>query len=266
MSERRGDAELLCEATDGIATVTVSNPAKRNAMTAAMWSAFPALLDELAADSAVRVVILRGAGDTFCAGADLDGLSELLSGAGLRAPAAAEEALAAFCKPTIAAIAGYCLGGGAQLAVACDLRFAADDARFGISPAKLGVVYQARALGRLTELVGKAATKRLIYSAEPIDAPGALRIGLVDELTPAAGLLDKVRGFATELAARSQLTLQATKSLIASLGTESSSSLERAWQEAALRSGEAAEGMSAFAERRAPRFPWTGAGCPDQDA
>ena len=89
MSERRGDAELLCEATDGIATVTISNPAKRNAMTAAMWSAFPALLDELAVDGAVRVVILRGAGDTFCAGADLDGLSELLSGAGPRAPAIA---------------------------------------------------------------------------------------------------------------------------------------------------------------------------------
>jgi enoyl-CoA hydratase/carnithine racemase len=262
VSELRGDDQLLCETAHGIATVTISNPAKRNAMTARMWSALPALLDQLAVDSAVRVVILQGAGGTFCAGADLDGLSELLSGAGPRAPAEAEEALASFCKPTIAAISGYCLGGGAQLAVACDLRFAADDASFGISPAKLGVVYQAAALGRLMELVGKAAAKRLIYSAEPIDASRALGIGLVDELTPAPELGDRVRGFAVRLAGRSQLTLQATKSLMASLGTKSSNSIERAWQDEAQRSGEAAEGLSAFAERRSPRFPWTGAGSP----
>jgi enoyl-CoA hydratase/carnithine racemase len=265
VSEVRSDGQLLCETADGIATVTISNPAKRNAMTAGMWSAFPALLDELAVDRAVRVVVLRGAGDTFCAGADLDGLPELLSGAGPRAPAEAEEALAAFCKPTIAAIAGYCLGGGAQLAVACDLRFAATDARFGISPAKLGVIYQATALGRLVELVGTAATKRLIYSGETIDAARALSIGLVDDLTPAAELGDTVRGFAVELTARSQLTLQATKSLLGNLGTESTSRIERAWQAEALRSGEAAEGISAFAERRPPRFPWTGAGFPQPD-
>jgi enoyl-CoA hydratase/carnithine racemase len=253
---------LLCEIADGIATLTISNPAKRNAMTNAMWQAFPPLLERLAADPAVRVLIVQGAGDTFCAGADVGGLPELLSDAGPNAASLAERALASFCKPSLAAVAGYCLGGGVQVAVACDLRFAAEDATFGITPAKLGVVYQASALGRLVELVGRPATKQLIFSARLIDADHACATGLVDQLVPAAELSAHVRAYAQELVALSQLTLQATKSLMAALGRPGVEDLERAWRAESQRSGEAAEGMSAFAERRAPRFSWTGSGAP----
>jgi enoyl-CoA hydratase/carnithine racemase len=253
---------LLDEVEDGIATISISNPAKRNAMTNDMWAALPAMLDRLAADPAVRVLIVRGVGDTFCGGADVSGLPELLSQTGPTAASRAEEALAAFCKPAIAAINGYCLGGGVQIAVACDLRFAAADTTFGITPAKLGVVYQAPALRRLVDLVGRAATKRLIFSARLIGAEHAAAIGLVDELVPTGDLFDHVRAYAQAVSSLSQLTLQATKSLLAALGRPGVDELEYAWRAESQRSGEAAEGLAAFAARRRPQFAWTGAGTP----
>ncbi|MEC4021161.1 enoyl-CoA hydratase/isomerase family protein, partial [Streptomyces sp. H27-D2] len=171
---------------DGIATVVISNPAKRNAMSTAMWRALPPLLDELAADDSVRVLVLTGDGDTFCAGADIGSLGEHgQEPQGLAV--AAEDALAAFPKPTLAAVRGYCVGGGCQLATACDLRFAAEGAAFGVTPAKLGIVYPATSTRRLVELVGPSAAKYLLFSAELIDAERALHTGRVDETLPADG-------------------------------------------------------------------------------
>ena len=136
------EPRLLHDVTDSVATVVVHHPGKRNAMTAAMWRSLPPLLDTLAADPAVRALVLTGEGGTFCAGADISTLRESASEAqGLAV--LAEEALAAFPKPTLAAIRGHCVGGGAQLAAACDLRFAEEGALFGVTPAKLGIVYPA---------------------------------------------------------------------------------------------------------------------------
>lgn len=148
------DAELLVEVTGPVATVVIRNPARRNAMTAAMWRRLPALLDGLEADPAVRALVLTGAGDTFCAGADLGDLDELLDAGDASIAVAAEERLAAFAKPTVAAVRGACVGGGCQLAVACDLRVATADARFGVPPARLGLVYPAPTTRRLARLVG----------------------------------------------------------------------------------------------------------------
>ncbi|MYS20723.1 Enoyl-CoA hydratase/carnithine racemase, partial [Streptomyces sp. DvalAA-14] len=207
---------LLVTVQDGAATVTISNPARRNAMTRAMWEALPRLLAPLAADPRVRVLVVTGAGDTFCAGADIN---DLTGPAGARdtqdAAVVAGEALAAFPKPTLAVVRGYCVGGGCQLAVACDLRFAARGARFGVTPARLGIVYPAAATRRLTGLTGPSTAKHLLFSAELIDDERALRTGLVDEVLPAGALEARVREYTALLVSRSQLTQVAAKEFTA---------------------------------------------------
>jgi enoyl-CoA hydratase/carnithine racemase len=247
----RTEPRLEHTVADGVATVVISNPAKRNAMTAAMWNALPGLLERLAADPAVRVLVLTGAGDTFCAGADISSLRDA-AGDPQALAVAAEEALAAFPRPTLAAVRGYCVGGGSQLAAACDLRFAEEGASFGVTPAKLGIVYAASSTRRLVSLVGPAAAKHLLFSGELIDTARALRTGLVDEVL-AAGELDKrVDSYVRILAARSQLTQTAAKEF--ATGREDRDAY---WAEQARRSGDTAEGVAAFLERRAPRFTWT---------
>ncbi|WP_067449999.1 enoyl-CoA hydratase/isomerase family protein [Actinomadura macra] len=250
---------LRCDVADGVGTITIDRPDKRNAMTARMWAALPRLLDDLAADPGVRVLVLTGAGGNFCAGADI---SEL-GGQGWRhntgLSTEAEVALAAFPKPSLAAIEGFCVGGGCQLAAACDLRFAAGDARLGITPAKLGIVYPAAATARLVRLVGPSAGKYLLYSADLIDAAHALRIGLLDEVVPAGGLRARVAEFAGTLASRSLLTQRAAKDVVDAVAAgEPFETKVRRWQDEAVHGPDAAEGVAAFLERRTPRFTWTG--------
>ncbi|MFE6228326.1 MULTISPECIES: enoyl-CoA hydratase/isomerase family protein [unclassified Streptomyces] len=244
------EPRLTDRVTDGVATLVIDHPAKRNAMTAGMWRALPAVLDRLAADPAVRALVLTGAGDTFCAGADISALRE--PGDEQQALAVrAEEALAAFPKPTLAAVRGYCVGGGSQLAAACDLRFAAEDALFGITPAKLGIVYPSSSTRRLTALVGPAAAKYLLFSGELIDAERALRTGLVDEVHPAEELAKRVDAFCRVLASRSLLTQAAAKEF-----ADGRRDRDAHWAAEARGSGDTAEGVAAFLERRAPRFTY----------
>ncbi|MFH8565998.1 enoyl-CoA hydratase/isomerase family protein [Streptomyces sp. NPDC017988] len=244
------EPQLRHTVTDGVATVVIDHPAKRNAMTEDMWRRVPPLLAELAADPAVRTVVLTGEGGTFCAGADIStlrGSAQTAQDLAVRA----EEALAAFPKPTLAAVRGYCVGGGCQLAAACDLRFADEDASFGITPAKLGIVYSASSTRRLVSLVGPATAKYLLFSGELIDAERALRTGLVDEVLPSGGLDKRVAEFARTLASRSRLTQAAAKEFAAG-----HTGREAYWRDQARGSGETAEGVAAFLERRQPRFAW----------
>ncbi|MGW7516552.1 enoyl-CoA hydratase/isomerase family protein [Streptomyces sp. NPDC054796] len=243
---------LLSRTEDGVATLTIRHPAKRNAMTPGMWRELPPLLKKLAADPDVRALVLTGADDTFCAGADISTLRDS-AGPSQGLAVAAEEALAAFPKPTVAAVRGHCVGGGCQLAVACDLRFAAESALFGITPAKLGIVYPASSTRRLVRLVGPSAAKHLLFSGELIGADRALRTGLVDETHPDDALEARVTGFARGLAARSQLTQAAAKEFAD--GPADAARVAH-WEREAEGSGEAAEGVAAFLEHRAPRFTW----------
>ncbi|MFB6878617.1 enoyl-CoA hydratase/isomerase family protein [Streptomyces sp. NPDC056323] len=236
---------------DGVATVVICNPAKRNAMTAAMWSALPGLLERLAADPEVRVLVLTGAGDTFCAGADISSLRDP-AGDPQALAVAAEEALAAFPGPTLAAIRGYCVGGGSQLAAACDLRFAEEGASFGVTPAKLGIVYAASSTRRLVTLTGPATAKHLLFSGELIDTARALRTGLVDEVLPAGELEKRVEAYTRTLTARSRLTQAAAKEF-----ADGRRDRDAHWARQARLSGDTAEGVAAFLERREPRFTWT---------
>lgn len=245
------EPQLRQAVTHGVATVVIDHPAKRNAMTADMWRQVPALLAGLAADPAVRAVVLTGEGGTFCAGADISSLRES-PGEAQELAVRAEEALALFPKPTLAAVRGYCVGGGSQLAAACDLRFADEGALFGITPAKLGIVYPSSSTRRLVSLVGPASAKYLLFSGELIDAGRALRTGLVDEVLPAGELGKRVAEFTAVLASRSQLTQAAAKEFAAGR-------LDRDahWGEQARAGGDTAEGVAAFLERREPRFTWT---------
>jgi enoyl-CoA hydratase/carnithine racemase len=245
------DPQLQHSVAESVATVVISHPEKRNAMTAAMWRALPPLLGKLAGDPAVRVLVLTGEGGTFCAGADISTLRGSPREAQELA-VRAEEALAAFPKPALAAIRGHCVGGGAQLAAACDLRFAEEGALFGVTPAKLGIVYPSSATRRLVSLVGPATAKYLLFSAELIDAERALRTGLVDEVLPAGELGKRVAEFAGVLASRSQLTQAAAKEF-----ADGRTDRDAHWAGQARASGDTAEGVGAFLERRQPRFGWS---------
>jgi enoyl-CoA hydratase/carnithine racemase len=246
-----------------VARLTIDRPEKRNAMTAAMWAGLPGVLARLAGDPGVRVLVVTGAGPSFCAGADI---ADLLSGTDPADPMAdvrrdnlaAQAALRDFPKPTIAMIRGHCIGGGVELAACCDLRFTDPTGVFGVTPAKVGIVYTPSSTKALIDLVGPAMTKYLLFSGELIDASTALRAGLVDRLLPADDLEAEVHRFADVLASRSALSQRATKQVVAALtgGGDGEAEVAR-WYRETISDGELAEGVAAFAERRPPRFPWS---------
>jgi enoyl-CoA hydratase/carnithine racemase len=255
---------LTVDTRGAVAVLTIDRPAKRNAMSAAMWAGLPRVLAGLADDPAVRVLVVTGAGASFCAGADI---ADLLGGGDAADPMAdvrrdnlaAQAALRDFPAPTVAMVRGHCIGGGVELAVACDLRFTDPTGVFGVTPAKVGVVYTPASTRALLDLVGPATTKDLLLSGELVDAAEALRWGLVDRVVPAEELEDEVLRLADVLASRSALSQRATKEVVAALVAGRDGEAEAArWYRETIARGELAEGVAAFGERRPPRFPSAG--------
>lgn len=244
-----------------VGTITLDRPAKRNAVTYDMWVALGEASHRLAHDPAVRVVVLRGAGDHFCAGADI---GELLAERPAGTPSfmdvnmAAEHALATLPKPTIAVVQGDCVGGGAALAIDCDLRLAVAGSRFGITPAKLGIVYPPASLERAVRLLGPAA-KRLLYTGELIGADEAHRIGMVDELHAADAVEGRLAELCDVLCQRSLLTQAGTKEMVAAVLAHGSvpADLAASWAREVAAAPDPQEGVNAFLERRPPSFTWT---------
>ena len=248
---------LRLEIEDAVATLTIDRPSKRNAMSFEMWSAVPGLLDEVAADDAVRALVIRGT-DHFSAGADISEFATLRAdAAGAErygaAVLAGERAIAELPKPTIAAINGVCVGGGCEIALACDMRVAAPDARFGITPAKLGIVYNFTSTKQLVDVVGPAWARQILFTAEILDAATALRIGLVNELTddPVARALE----LAATMASRAQVSVRGAKRIIAKITEGDHEDDEvRALYTESVQSADYAEGVAAFLAKRTPRF------------
>jgi enoyl-CoA hydratase/carnithine racemase len=260
--------EQLRVTRDGaVAVLTIDRPEKRNALTAAMWAALPGVLRGLAGDPEVRVLVVTGAGPGFCAGADI---ADLLGGPDAGDPMAAlrrdnlaaQAALRDFPRPTIAMIRGHCIGGGVELATCCDLRFTDPTGVFGVTPAKVGIVFTPTSTRQLVQLVGLSTARYLLYSGELVDAETALRTGLVDRLLPAGDLAGEVRRFAEVLASRSALTQRAAKEITAALTAgdddDAVEELAARWYRETGSAGELAEGVASFTGRRAPRFPWRG--------
>ncbi|SOB81736.1 enoyl-CoA hydratase/isomerase family protein [Streptomyces sp. 1331.2] len=243
---------------DGVAVLELARPHRRNAVTLAIWQAIPAVLEQLAAQDGIRALLLTGAGNTFSAGADIGELAEMY-GAPERADAyhainvVAEEALAAFPHPTIAVVHGACVGGGCQLAVACDLRFVAEDARLGITPAKLGVVYPAVPTLRLARLVGAARAKYLLFSGELVPGRDALPLGLAERVLPDAELDAAALDFARLLTLRSPQTIGAVKAALA-VPPEQAAEALAPWERRSRQAPDVHEGLAAFLEGRPARF------------
>jgi enoyl-CoA hydratase len=205
---------IRVEKRGAIVAVTLDRPKVLNALNAATFAELDSVFDELAADSEVRVVLLTGAGErAFAAGADIRELAAAEGGEGkafsLRGQAVFRN-IETLGKPVIACVRGFALGGGCELAMSCTLRIAADDAKFGQPEVKLGVLPGYGGSQRLPRLVGRGAALKLLLTGAIIDASEALRIGLVDEVVPAAELMQRAEALAAEIAAQAPLAIAET--------------------------------------------------------
>ena len=256
------DGRMLAEIADGVGTITFNNPEKRNAMSLEMWRGLVEILDLFAADASVRAVVLAGAGaKAFVSGADISQFGSQRADAAAQRDydaltSAGRARLAAFPRPVIARIRGFCLGGGLGIALQADLRIAADDAEFGIPAARLGLAYGAGMVRQLVALVGPAHARMLLYTGDRIDAREAARIGLVNRTVPAGELMDAVADVARAMADNAPLSIRAAKLAVA--GAEAPGSVADADIEAAIAacfdSEDYREGRAAFQEKRPPRF------------
>ena len=244
-----------------VGLLTFARPAKKNAVTHGMWAAIPDVVAEVEDDPALKVLVLTGAGADFSAGADISEFGMLRSTAEGAAAydkvvANAAGALAGMRKPTIAKIRGNCIGGGCQISVACDFRFAEPGARFGITPAKLGIVYDFLSTRQLVSLVGPAHARYFLLSGQLIDAARAREIGLVNDVF--AALDDEVSSFASVLCSRSQASVRGMNRIIGKIlaGQAESDAEVEGIRLDAVHGEDYAEGVAAFLERRTPKFTY----------
>jgi enoyl-CoA hydratase len=252
---------LLCDVTDGIATVTVNRPDKLNALNAATIGELEACFGLLAADPGARVVVLTGAGPkAFVAGADIAELARL-DAAGAQRLARRGQALmdqvANLGKPVIAAVNGFALGGGCELALACSFRWAAETAKLGLPETGLGLIPGYGGTQRLARLVGRGRALEMILRGNLITAAEAQAMGLVNRVVPAGELTGAVAQVAREIAARSQLTLRcALEAVDGGLATDLAAGLrlEAGLFGVVASSADGHEGCLAFLEKRPPRF------------
>jgi len=245
----------------GIARLTLSQPKRRNALTAAMWQAIPDLLKELVKDKSLRVLIVTGNGDHFAAGADISEFETLYATAESSAKISANiqhacEALSAVPVPTIAMIRGACVGGGCGISLCCDLRFADSTAKFGITPAKLGLVYPFGDIARLIDAVGVAHASDILLSARIMGAGEAKAMGLVNRVVEIDALEEVVLDYAAGVSALSPESLRGMKSMISAYrnGQRQDTKETREQFAAGFTSRDFSEGFRAFLEKRKPNF------------
>ena len=245
-----------------IARLVFNHAARRNAITIAMWEAIPGAVRELQEDDDIRVVVMRGEGsEAFVSGADISEFEKTRTGgAGRRydeTTTRAFTALQSLDKPLIALIHGFCIGGGAAISLTADLRYVSDDARFTIPPARLGLGYHTAGIQALIRAVGVPATADLLFTARPIGAEEALRVGLVNQVFAKDALDGAVDELAHTIANNAPLTLRSAKVTLQELTRPEAErdtarireSIERCYQ-----SKDFKEGVRAFLEKRSPNF------------
>ena len=258
-----GTTKILAENEQGVGWLTFNQPDRRNAISLEMWQGITRALGAFEDDPEVRVVVLRGAGDkAFTAGADISEFDAKRADAAAaeeyrKIPEAGRVRMTAFRKPLIAMIRGFCMGGGLGVAMRADLRVAASDAIFGIPAAHLGLAYAFESLRSLTDLVGPANAKEILFTARRLGADEALRIGLVNRVVEPDQLVSEVRELAQQIAENAPLTVEASKATINELvKDESARDLDRieALNRLCMDSQDYAEGRRTFKEKRKPEF------------
>ena len=244
-----------------VETWWLDRPAARNAMNLEMWEELTRLSDAVVQNTAVRVVVIRGRGDHFSGGADIASLGTSLAadvdGSRYReVNARAEASLIALPVPTIAAIDGFCVGGGVQIAICCDFRVATATSQFGVTPARLGISYPASGIQRLVNVVGLPWASELLLTGEIVPVERAQRMGLINDVV--ASLDEHLEGLVAELLSRSSFTQASVKAILTAIETgEDPTALGRQLERASLQSGDLEEGLNAFAQKRAPQFGTT---------
>ncbi len=256
------DPALQLDTAGEIATLTLNRPDKRNALTEAMWNALPGLLKQAEKTASVHALVVTGAGGAFAAGADIGEFERIYATeesakAYSATVSSALDALAGFPKPTVAKISGPCIGGGCGLALACDLRFADGSATFGVTPAKLGLIYPLNDTKRLIEAAGVSAAKDMLFTGRIMGAEEAKALGLIDRLCAAGALEGEIADWLSRVRAASSYSAREMKQLIAMIqrGVHHETGESRQMFLDAFRGPHFAEGYKAFMEKREPRFP-----------
>jgi enoyl-CoA hydratase len=258
-----GTERLIARKDGSIGWMIFNNPERRNAISSDMWQAIPEVLDAFERDPEVRAIVFAGAGDkAFVSGADISQFerernnresNDLYSARS----GAATKAMERLQKPSIAMIRGYCIGGGMVVALTCDLRIAADDARFGIPAARLGLGYGFEGVQRLIDVVGPTYASEMLFTARQFHAEEALRMALVNKVVAASELETTVRAYAAMLSDNAPLTIRAAKLAIKqALKEPERRKLDdlKAAIATCFESADYAEGRRAFLEKRRPRF------------
>ncbi|MEM3617715.1 MAG: enoyl-CoA hydratase-related protein [Candidatus Bathyarchaeia archaeon] len=252
---------IIYEKSEGIATITINRPEALNAFNAEVVSEILQALEDVMADESVRVVVLTGAGEkAFSAGADIKAMKGMntlkareLSQMGEKLCSALENLE----KPVIAAINGYALGGGLEVAMACDLRIASENARMGQTEINIGLIPGWGGTQRLTRLIGATKAKELIFTGKMIDAKTAEQLGLVNMVVPQDKFRETVHQFALELAQKAPVAIKVAKALInkgAEISLDAAIVLEREGFSVVASTEDLQEGVSAFIEKRKPVF------------
>jgi len=251
---------------DGVATVKICNPAQRNALTRAMCLEIQELMPRLDADPDVAVVVMRGAGDTFCAGASISELESVLidpqpDGTTVDHLSAADSAIASLSKPSVALVDGACMGGGWQIASACDFIIANQRAVIGLTPAKIGIIYPRPGLERLVRLVGLANAKYILLTGLTFSATEARALGLVADVVLSEFFEEKCAALIATLRSRSRFSMHSMKRLMDGDASGAGlAELDREWADAWQAMPDSPDmgiGVSAFLNRRQPQFTWS---------
>jgi enoyl-CoA hydratase/carnithine racemase len=264
MNKHNPDGRILVSVTCGVASVEIDNTSQRNALTKSMCIELADAMQRLDAREDVTVITLRGSGEIFSAGASISELPAVLldpqeGGTSVDHLSRADSAIVSTAKPTIALIDGACMGGGWQIASACDFIVASERSRFGITPAKLGVVYPRAGIERLIRHVGSATAKYLLFTGDTLSATRAHVIGLIAEVVPDDEFESRCAEVVATIQRNSQFTVHTLKRLV-NLTVSESDSLDQSWLEAwtEMTAGpDMGIGVAAFERREQPRFRWT---------
>ncbi len=254
---------IRIEVRDGVGWIIFANPRRRNAVTYTMWRQIPAALVDLAADDTVRVVALRGEGESsFISGADISEFATRRSTPEQvaeydRVGTEANAAIVAFDKPTVAVIRTWCVGGGVATALGCDLRIASAGSRFAVPAARLGLGYRYSGIKALVDVVGPANAREIFFTARKYSTDEALRMGLINRVFAEDGFDAAAQEYLADIATNAPLTMQAAKMAIRAVGQDPDQrniATINAAVQACFDSEDYQEGRAAFAEKRRPHF------------